>query len=160
VALRAVVFLAMAIRAISLREKRGDPESKLFSCFWMAMVISCVQNIMVTPIVSIGFRTLFRQRMATLCSEPCTRETTGELIKCQILNNPMLNQAVVQLQNTPLSMKGIFELFDTQGRLIQKHSFLGNTFTIERLNMLAGLYFVRIRTDDGKFGTEKLVVMD
>jgi hypothetical protein len=94
------------------------------------------------------------------CSVVSTREVDGDLIKCQVLNNPMLNESVVRLQNAPVSTKGVFELIDIQGRLVQSKPFLGNTFVIERLNMTAGLYFIRIKTDDGKLGTEKLVVVD
>ena len=94
------------------------------------------------------------------CNVVSTREVVGDLIKCKVSNNPMLSQAVVQLLNAPLSTKGIFELIDTQGHLVQNQSFGGNTFVIERLNMAAGFYVIRIKTDDGKFGTEKLVVVD
>lgn len=80
-------------------------------------------------------------------------------ITVQVVPNPFSTQTVVKIsENTPLSIKGIFELFDTNGRLVRTENYSKNEFILERQGLPAGIYFYKIKTVDGQFKAGKIVI--
>lgn len=86
------------------------------------------------------------------------KELENNTIRIKIFKNPMDYEAIVKLINAPINTNGVFEIIDLQGKLLQTHSFTGDSFTVNRNNISRGMYFIRIKTNDGKTGTEKLVI--
>jgi uncharacterized repeat protein (TIGR01451 family) len=58
----------------------------------------------------------------------------------------------------PLSISGIFELFDVSGRLLRQVDFSKNEYILERQDLPVGIYIYKIKTTDGRFNSGKIVV--
>lgn len=68
--------------------------------------------------------------------------------------NPFTNKTYLKLD---ISDEYLLELFDASGRLVRMHSFIGNSFTVEKENLLVGLYFMSVKSDKISYRT-KLVL--
>jgi hypothetical protein len=94
------------------------------------------------------------------CTNPATntQDIQKQAIELSLSSNPITVQTIVDIKNVATNISGVFELTDVQGRKIMKRQFSGNQFTIERANMVAGLYFLRVSTEDQKMGIVKIVI--
>jgi hypothetical protein len=73
--------------------------------------------------------------------------------------NPFDAQTVFTInEKTPLSINGIFELFDINGRLVKQLNFSKNAFVLERQDLPTGIYIFKIKTIDGRFNSGKIVI--
>lgn len=72
----------------------------------------------------------------------------------KVYPNPFTNKTYIELEN---SDDYLLELFDAAGRLVRTNEFMGNSFTVEKENLLEGLYFMSIKSDKISYRT-KLVL--
>jgi uncharacterized repeat protein (TIGR01451 family) len=86
-------------------------------------------------------------------------EINSQKITIQVSPNPFSTQTVVKItQNDPLSIKGIFELFDTHGKLLRAENYWGPEFILQRQGLPAGIYFYKIKTENGGLNVGKIVI--
>lgn len=86
-------------------------------------------------------------------------EINGENVAVQVSPNPFNEQTVFKIgENRPLSINGIFELFDVNGRLVRQANFDKNAFVLDRKDLPVGVYIFKIKTMDGRFNSGKVVV--
>ena len=86
-------------------------------------------------------------------------EIHGENVAVQVSPNPFNEQTVFKIgENGPLSINGIFELFDVNGRLVRQANFDKNAFVLDRKDLPVGVYIFKIKTMDGRFNSGKVVV--
>jgi hypothetical protein len=93
------------------------------------------------------------------CITTKTNDISVTTWSIRIEQNPMLTESEIVINDAPTSISGNFQLFDVSGRLVMRDKFVGNRFLIERRNLNSGLYFLKIKTDDGKVGSQKLVIL-
>ncbi len=81
---------------------------------------------------------------------------TQNIVDFEIFPNPMLDKSTIQLsnyQNTTICM------YDMQGRKVQQTNFCNNQPIVLNKNKLkAGLYFVKIISDNNQLGIQKLLI--
>ncbi len=86
-------------------------------------------------------------------------EINGGNVAVQVSPNPFNEQTVFKIgENGPLSINGIFELFDVNGRLVRQANFDKNAFVLDRKDLPVGVYIFKIKTMDGRFNSGKVVV--
>ena len=67
-------------------------------------------------------------------------------------------------QNTPVTVltsepgRYYIEIVDIQGRIIREYKLLNQEEKIPLITLPKGMYFIRIQSDEGKAGVQKLVV--
>jgi uncharacterized repeat protein (TIGR01451 family) len=73
--------------------------------------------------------------------------------------NPFNEQTVFKIgEKGPLSINGIFELFDINGHLLRQADFSKNEFILHRNDLPTGIYIFKIKTMDGRFSSGKVVI--
>jgi uncharacterized repeat protein (TIGR01451 family) len=77
-------------------------------------------------------------------------------LNINVYPNPIIESSNFEL---PLSIEGIFELFDTQGILLFKDSFQGNKYTFQRNNIAPNMYFFKITHKGQIISTGKLLIL-
>ncbi len=93
------------------------------------------------------------------CGATKTVDLSVSTWKLHVAQNPVLTETAVTIENAPLSISGQFQLYDVSGRLVMQNEFVGNRFVLEKKHLNAGLYFIKIKTTDGKIGTQKIVML-
>jgi hypothetical protein len=93
------------------------------------------------------------------CATTKTNDLSVATWSILVAQNPMLTESEIVINDAPTSISGNFQLFDVSGRLVMGDKFVGNRFLIERRNLNSGLYFLKIKTDDGKVGSQKIVIL-
>jgi hypothetical protein len=71
--------------------------------------------------------------------------------------NPMIETATILLPND-LSNTIVFELYDVAGRLQRREAVTGRQFTLQRQNLVAGLYIYRILDGKNRVNSGKIMV--
>ena len=88
-----------------------------------------------------------------------TLEINDVKMLIEVTPNPFDSETTFKInENTPLSINGIFELFDINGRVVRHQVFDKNTFLLHRQNLDAGLYIYKIQTQDGRWATGRIIV--
>ncbi len=85
-------------------------------------------------------------------------DMTTPLGQVSIVPNPFSNQATLTLSSTFALREAELQLFSADGKMVVKKSFTGNTTTLQRNNMAAGLYFYLVVTDNAIVAKGKLCV--
>lgn len=76
----------------------------------------------------------------------------------KVMPNPFSSQVLIQFDN-PSNKAYELVINDLSGRVIQRMTGLtGNQVTVQRNDMLAGMYIAQLRDETGNFATTKLVV--
>ena len=89
--------------------------------------------------------------------------TTGirnpiNLVQMNIYPNPLTDFASIEFEN-PLQMNHTLTMYDTQGKMVRSiHNISSDKVRIERLNLTAGLYFIRLRDEREIRAMGKLLV--
>jgi Secretion system C-terminal sorting domain len=87
------------------------------------------------------------------------QKTEANELSITILQNPIVDETDILLSDTPLSIKGNFQLFDLNGRVVLSQNFEGNRFVLQKNDLAAGLYILKIRTQEGQMGVKKIVLL-
>lgn len=86
-------------------------------------------------------------------------EIKAATIAVTLSPNPFNEQTIFKIgENTPLSINGIFELFDINGRLLRQADFFENEYILRKNDLPAGMYLFKIKTVDGRFNSGKVVI--
>lgn len=81
---------------------------------------------------------------------------TQNTINFEIYPNPMQEKSTIQLSNY---QNATICLYDVQGRKVQQTNYCNNLpIIINRNELKAGLYFVKIRSDNYQIGIQKLLI--
>jgi len=82
----------------------------------------------------------------------------AEEIDLQISPNPVQKDFTVSLKGENKNLKDI-EIINLSGNILQKRKDVNApSFSFNTENLPAGIYFVKVRTQEGKVGVQKLVV--
>jgi Secretion system C-terminal sorting domain len=73
----------------------------------------------------------------------------------RISPNPINDAAVVEIEN---AIHGTFQVFDMTGRLLNRGSFDGSQFILERKNLNKGVYILNVLEENRVVATKKIVV--
>jgi len=75
-----------------------------------------------------------------------------------IYPNPLTDFASIEFEN-PLQMNHTLTMYDIQGKMVRSiHNISSDKVRIERLNLTAGLYFIRLRDEREIRAMGKLLV--
>jgi uncharacterized repeat protein (TIGR01451 family) len=86
-------------------------------------------------------------------------ETLGKPIAVDVSPNPFETRTTFKIgAGGPLSINGIFELFDVSGRLLRQADFSKNEYVLERQDLSVGIYIYKIKTTDGGFSSGKVSI--
>jgi len=89
--------------------------------------------------------------------------TTGirnpiNLIQMNMYPNPLIDYASIEFEN-PLQMNHTLTIYDTQGKMVRTiHNITSDRVRIERKNLTAGLYFIRLRDEHEIRAMGKLLI--
>jgi len=89
--------------------------------------------------------------------------TTGirnpiNLIQMNMYPNPLIDYASIEFEN-PLQMNHTLTIYDTQGKMVRSiHNITSDRVRIERKNLTAGLYFIRLRDEHEIRAMGKLLI--
>lgn len=98
-------------------------------------------------------------RMLRLCDGITPIAENSELSGIKIYPNPFLERTL--LQTTEDFKNTTITIFDSVGQIIRQNTVIsGKEFTIERLNMKSGVYFIRIQQGPRFLHYQKLVLID
>ncbi len=79
-----------------------------------------------------------------------------ETLKYRLSPNPMREKTTIELDDY---RELEFAIFDTQSRIVKQNTYYNNeTIVISRDELKSGVYFVKIKTDEGLVGVRKLIV--
>jgi hypothetical protein len=93
------------------------------------------------------------------CITTKTNDISVATWSIRIEQNPMLTESRITIDDAPSNVSGNFQLFDISGRLVIQDKFVENHFTLDKHDLKSGLYLLRIKTNDGKVGLQKLTVL-
>jgi uncharacterized repeat protein (TIGR01451 family) len=75
----------------------------------------------------------------------------------KISPNPATASARIKIGGA-FHKKGLFQLYDLNGRQVASYSFSGNEFQLDRGDLAEGMYLFKVHTDGQLMGTGKLVI--
>ncbi len=86
---------------------------------------------------------------------------SGKNVSCEVIPNPFTNNAVLSFStNEPIQNLEV-KLYDVLGREAKVFSNIHeNQINIDRGNLVAGIYFYKLTSTDGRSGSGKLVITD
>ena len=95
-----------------------------------------------------------------------TLEINDVSAQIEVSPNPFETETTFKIMgNTPLPMVsgqarigGVFDLFDINGRLLRHDFFTKNQYTLQRRDLNAGIYIYKIKTQNGRLASGKVVV--
>ena len=88
-----------------------------------------------------------------------TLEINDLKAQVEVSPNPFETETVFKIMgNTPLSIGGVFDLFDLNGRLLRHDFFDKNQYTLKRNDLNAGVYMYKIQNQNGHLASGKVVV--
>jgi hypothetical protein len=86
-------------------------------------------------------------------------DIAGKPIAVEVSPNPFETRTTFKIgKEGPLSINGIFELFDVSGKLLRRADFSKNEHVLDRQDLPVGIYIYKIKTTDGRFNSGKIVV--
>ena len=80
-----------------------------------------------------------------------------ESLGFEVYPNPFKNQATFKL-NENITGEWILEIYDLTGKKIRAEKASGNNFIFNRKDMTEGVYFFKLKTEDGRAGNGKIVI--
>lgn len=80
-----------------------------------------------------------------------------EVEQLSVYPNPFTDEATFELKSDVNFQNLTFTLFDVTGRMVRKSEFSGNTFTLRKDDMTAGMYVFRIEAEGVLISTGKIV---
>ena len=88
-----------------------------------------------------------------------TLEINDLKAQVEVSPNPFETETTFKIMgNTPLSIGGVFDLFDLNGRLLRHDFFDKNQYTLKRNDLNSGVYMYKIQTQNGHLASGKVVV--
>ena len=71
----------------------------------------------------------------------------------QVMPNPSALEIAVEVQG----QKGLYQIWDTHGRILEQSSFYAPTFRISIAQFPNGLYNLKVKDDEGKLYLKKFI---
>ncbi len=88
-----------------------------------------------------------------------TLEINDNIAEVEVSPNPFEAETNFIIKgHTPLSMGGVFSLFDLNGRLLRHVFYDKNVYKLERKNLNSGMYIYKIQTKEGLSASGKIIV--
>ncbi len=89
-----------------------------------------------------------------------TIDLNNQTVLIEVSPNPFETETTFNIKgNTPLSIGGIFDLYDIHSRLIIHDNFEKNRYTLKRQDLKSGMYIFKIQTKEGRWASGKIVVL-
>ncbi len=89
-----------------------------------------------------------------------TIDVNNQTVLIEVSPNPFETETTFHIMgNTPLSIGGIFDLYDIHSRWIIHDNFEKSSYTLKRQDIKSGIYIYKIQTKEGRWASGKIVVL-